>query len=79
MTKKIAFFLFLSLPLLAKNPFFKLLPFKEAIVEYSIMGNKKGFQTLYIKDYGEKRVYYKNIKASFLSKKKEKRRVYHRN
>jgi len=72
MLKKSSLFVLLSLPLLAKNPFFTTLPFKEAIIEYNISGNEKGFQTLYVKEYGKYRVYYKNIKKSFLNKKKKK-------
>jgi hypothetical protein len=70
---KIASLLFLlTISLFAENPFFKKLPFKEAIVEYSLSGSQKGFQTLYIKEYGKYRVYYKNVKTNFMSKKKKK-------
>ncbi len=72
MIKKSFGLLFLSLSLWAQNPFFKPLPFEEAIIEYNMSGNQKGFQTLYIKDFGQKKVYYKNIKTSFISKKKKK-------
>jgi len=72
MLKKSSLFLLFSIPLLAKNPFFQPLPFKEAIIEYNLSGTQKGFQTLYIKNYGRYRVYYKNLKTNFLNKNKKK-------
>jgi hypothetical protein len=35
-------------------------------------GSEKGFQTLYIKEFGKLRVYYKNIKTNFMSKERKK-------
>ena len=73
--KTLLMLLFLPLLLLAKNPFEKKLPFKEAIIEYSIAGNKKGVETLYIKDYGKQRVLYTNINSKIISKSKEQLKV----
>jgi len=72
MIKKTSVLFLFSIPLFAQNPFFKPLPFQEAIIEYSLSGSQKGFQTLYIKDFGKYRVYYKNQKQNFLNKNKKK-------
>ncbi len=72
--KNLLLFLFLPSLLLSKsiqNPFEKLLPFKEAIIEYALAGNQKGVETLYIKDFGKKRVLYKKVSSKILSKDKE--------
>lgn len=57
----------LSIPLLS-NPFVKKLPFKEAIIEYTLSGNQKGVKTLYIKDYGLSRVIYQDSNSKLMSK-----------
>ena len=72
MLKKASLILLLATYVFAQNPFFKTLPFKEAIIEYSLSGSQKGFQTLYVKEFGKYRVYYKNIKTNFMSKQKKK-------
>ncbi len=51
------------------NPFKSLLPFKEATVHYSITGSKKGTQTTYIKEFGKKRVIYKNSSSKIMHAK----------
>ncbi len=51
------------------NPFKSLLPFKEATIHYSITGSKKGTQTTYIKDFGKKRVIYKNSSSRIMHAK----------
>ena len=68
---KIALIFGLCLSLYGQNPFIQKLPFKEAILVYKVSGNQKGFETLYVKDYGKQRVLYKDLKNSFLSKKKK--------
>ena len=73
--KTLLMLLFLPILLLAKNPFEKKLPFKEAIVEYSLAGNKKGVETLYIKEYGKQRVIYENTNSKIISKDKEQLKI----
>ena len=51
----------------SKNPFESTLPFKEATIHYSISGSKKGTQTTYIKDFGKKRVIYKNCNSKIMN------------
>ena len=48
------------------NPFQTPLPFKEAIISYSISGNQKGTQTTYIKEYGKKRAIYRHSHAKIM-------------
>ncbi len=74
--KTLLILLFLPLLLLAEeNPFEKKLPFKEAIIEYSLAGNQKGVETLYIKDFGRQKVLYTNTNSKIISKDKEQLRV----
>lgn len=53
----------------SENPFQSKLPFKEATIHYSITGSKKGTQTTYIKDFGKKRVIYKNSNSKIMHAK----------
>ncbi len=70
--KTLLILLFLPLLLLAENPFEKKLPFEEAIIEYSLGGSQKGVETLYIKDFGRKRVLYKKVTTKIIAKSQEK-------
>lgn len=72
MLKKNYIILCITSSLFASNPFFQPLPIKEGIIEYNLNGSTKGFQTLYFKQYGKYRVYYKNIKTNFMNKNKKK-------
>ncbi len=61
----------LPLSILQANPFTTPLPFKEGIVHYRITGFDKGTETIYIKDFGKKRVIYKSINSKIMHHKEE--------
>jgi len=69
--KTLTLILTISSLLIASNPFEKKLPFKEAIIEYSVSSSEKGAEILYIKDYGQSRVLYKKTDAKLTQKPKE--------
>ncbi len=65
----ILFILLFSTTLTAdKNIFDKGVGFKEGIVHYRISGSESGIKTMYIKEYGKRRVIYTNTKSKFMKK-----------
>lgn len=52
-----------------ENPYTTKLPFKEGIIHYSISGNTKGTQTMYVRNFGKERVLYKNSESKIMQKK----------
>jgi hypothetical protein len=54
-----------------ENPFSSKLPFKEAIIHYTISGSKQGTQTTYIRNYGQERLIYKNSHSKIMHTAKE--------
>ncbi len=65
----ILFILLFSTTLTAdKNIFDKGVGFKEGIVHYRVSGSENGIKTMYIKEYGKRRVIYTNTKSKFMKK-----------
>ncbi len=48
------------------NIFDKNLDFKEGIINYTVSGSETGTKTVYIKEYGKRRVIYTNTKSKFM-------------
>jgi hypothetical protein len=70
--KFVAIFIFFTLSFILSaneiNPFQKDLDFKDGIVHYSVTGSINGSKTMYIKDYGKRRVIYTNTQNKFMRK-----------
>lgn len=70
--------IFISTTLLAEtNIFDKGIDFKEGIINYAVSGSETGTKTVYIKEYGKRRVIYANTKNKFMRKNQITDRVTH--
>ena len=49
-----------------ESPWEKKLPFKSAVIEYTITGTQKGTKTIYVKDYGQTVAEYRNISMTVI-------------